>query len=133
MNGSISASVVAPPNPGSKPTQKPTPMPSSMKANAFHCRTSSSPWMNASITERARSFAEFYVLGELVDDVFRLRQHFLHHLERFVGRGVLEIELRLVRFRDQRRFLDRGGECFPVCLDDVGRRLRRQHVAPRHP
>ena len=48
MKGSISASVVAPPMPGSSPTQKPMPMPSSMKANGFHCSTRSKPWTNAS-------------------------------------------------------------------------------------
>src|SRR5438309_2710103 len=150
MKGSISASVVAPPMPGSSPTQKPMPMPSSMKANGFHCSTSSKPSMNASITVflpphvgggrfpplqggggPASSFAELYVLAELVDDVLRLRQHLFQDLHRLVPRGVVEIELRLVRIGHRRRVLDGGGEGFAVNLEDVGRSAGWQHVRPR--
>jgi len=48
-NGSISASVAAPPMPGSSPTTKPSDMPTSIRLKAFHCSTSDSPWSSASI------------------------------------------------------------------------------------
>src|SRR5262245_48542116 len=95
MKGSISASVVAPPRPGSSPTQKPTPIPSSMKAKAFHCSTSSSPSQSASSI--GQLLAELYVLAELVDDVLRLLQDLAQDLHRLVARRVVEIHLRLVR------------------------------------
>src|SRR5689334_22169347 len=113
MNGSISASVVAPPRPGSSPTQKPTKMPASMKTKAFHCRTSRRPCTNASSIRRDRVFqlfAEFHVLAELVDDVLRLVEHFLQYLHRLVAGGVLEVELRLLRLGDERGVLDRRGK-----------------------
>ena len=48
-NGSISASVAAPPMPGSRPTTKPSAIPTSIRLNAFHCSTSERPWRSASI------------------------------------------------------------------------------------
>src|SRR5205814_10380190 len=105
MKGSIRASVVAPPRPGSSPTQKPTPMPSSMKANAFHCSTRNSPWSSASSKAKSRiayearnSFAELDVLRELRDDVLGLREHLLQDFLGLVARGVFEVLLRLLRF-----------------------------------
>src|SRR4029077_10972574 len=97
MKGSISASVVAPPRPGSNPTQKPTKMPSSMKANAFHCRTRNSPWSSASSTAKC-SFAELDVLRELRDDLLGLREDFFQDLLRLFARRVLEILLGFLRF-----------------------------------
>src|SRR5262249_3694536 len=130
MKGSISASVVAPPRPGRRPTQKPTTMPSSMKANAFHCRTRNSPWSSASSTAKC-SFAEFDVLGELGDDVLGLRQDLPQDFLRVLARGVLEILLRLLRFRLRRRVGDGGGERVAHRLDDIGRGAGRQHVGAR--
>src|SRR3954464_13112437 len=137
MNGSISASVVAPPSPGSSPTQKPTPMPSSMKAKAFHCSTRSRPWMNASSTAPnyvlcTKLFAELDVLREFVDHVLGLREHFAHHLERLVARGVLEIELGLLCLGDERGILDRLRKGVAIDLDDLCRRARWKDVGPRH-
>src|SRR5438045_1641073 len=155
MKGSISASVVAPPRPGSSPTQKPTPMPASMKAKAFHCRTRSSPSNNASNKARLlpppcqtppfacgsrppyqggkgrNSFAELYVLAEFIDDVLRLVQDAGEDLLRFVARRELEIELRLRGFLLAIGILDRRGEGVAHHLDDVGRRVRRQHIGAR--
>src|SRR5882762_10832715 len=121
MKGSISASVVAPPMPGSSPTQKPMPMPASMKANGFHCSTSSKPSRSASSTPL---FAELYVLAEFVDDVLRLRQHLFQDPHGLFAGGVVEIKLRLVRIGHRRRVLDGGSEGVAVHLDDVGRRAR---------
>src|SRR6478752_2870223 len=100
MNGSIRARVVAPPRPGSSPTQKPSRMPSSMKASAFHCSTSTSPSRSASITSEwtqlyfvksKRLFAELHVFAEFVDHVLGLGQHVLHHLHGHVGADVVEV------------------------------------------
>src|SRR5437588_2468900 len=125
MKGSISASVVAPPSPGKRPTQKPTKIPPSMKTKAFHCRISRRPWMNAS-SKRCLLLAELHVLAEFVDDVLRLRQHFLQHPHRLVAGGVLEIELRFLRLGEERRVLDRRGGGIAIHLDDVMRRIGRQ-------
>src|SRR4029079_18949194 len=126
MKGSISARVVAPPRPGSSPTQKPTPMPSSMKANAFHCRTSSNPSQSASSI--GRLLAELYVLAELVDDVLRLLQHLAHDLHRLLARGEVEIHLCLLRLGEELRVLDRLREGVAHRAHDRVRGLRRQHV-----
>jgi hypothetical protein len=50
-NGSISASVAAPPIPGSRPTTKPSAMPTSIRLNAFHCSTSNKPSTSAWIIQ----------------------------------------------------------------------------------
>src|ERR1051325_7273553 len=109
MKGSISASVVAPPRPGRRPTQKPTPMPSSMKANAFHCSTSTSPAQSASSI--GRLLAELDVLAELVDDVFRLLQHLAQDLHGLVAGRELEVHLCFLRVGEEPRVLDRLREC----------------------
>src|SRR5689334_4011177 len=100
MNGSISASVVAPPSPGRRPTQNPRPMPSSMKPNAFHCRTRSSPSQSASST-RYSLFTELDVLGEFLDDVLRLVQHLDEDLLRLVAGRELEVHLGLLALGDE--------------------------------
>src|SRR5687768_9537583 len=103
MNGSMSASVVAPPRPGSSPTQKPSTMPSPMKASAFHCKTSRSPSRRASLTE-------FDVLAELLDYVLGLLQNLDEDLLRLVAGQVFEVKL---------RFLALGLELFVVdCLGE---------------
>src|SRR6185295_12134522 len=117
MNGSISASVVAPPRPGRRPTQKPRPMPSSMKPNAFHCRTRSSPSQSASST-RYSLLTEFDVLRELLDDVLRLVHHLDEDLLRLVAGRVLELVLRLLALRDHFRIADRLGKRLAHHLDD---------------
>src|SRR6185503_2475432 len=127
MNGSISARVVAPPRPGRRPTQNPRPMPSSMKPNAFHCRTRSSPSQSASST-RYSLFTEFDVLRELLDDVLRLVHDFGEDLLRLVTRRELELQLGLLALGDRLRILDRPGECVAHHLDDFRRRLRRQDI-----
>jgi len=48
MKGSISASVAAPPMPGSRPTTKPKPIPTIIRLKAFHCKTSKRPLISAS-------------------------------------------------------------------------------------
>src|SRR5262245_19166660 len=105
MKGSISARVVAPPRPGSSPTQKPMPMPASMKANAFHCSTATRPARKASAMPGL--LAEFHVLAELADDVLRLAEHLAQHLEGFVAGGVFQVELRLLALGEERRILER--------------------------
>src|SRR6476646_5998910 len=118
MKGSISASVVAPPMPGSSPTQNPTTMPTSMKANGFHCRTRSSPSQEAS---SIASFAELDVLGEFLNDVLRLVHHLDEDLLRLVAGREFEVHLRLLALGDELRIVDRLGESFAHHLDDVGR------------
>src|SRR6185503_7944421 len=115
MNGSISASVVAPPRPGRSPTQKPSTTPSIMKASAFHCRTRNRPSTRASLTE-------LDVFAELLDDVLRLLHHVDQDLLRLVPGQVLEVELGLLAFGDQLRVLDRLGERIAHHLHDLGRR-----------
>src|ERR671937_534742 len=140
MKGSMSARVVAPPRPGSSPTQKPTTIPSSMKAKAFHCSTSTRPSSSASSTANCRipydvrnqasgrSFAELDVLRELVDDVLGLREHVFHHLERFVARDEIEVELRFLRFGLERGIVDRLGERRLHDLHQLLRRARRHDI-----
>src|SRR4051812_43145304 len=128
MNGSISASVVAPPSPGRRPTQKPTTMPISMNSSGFQARTWTSPSNSASIMEPL--FAEFDVLAELVDDVFRLAQHLVHHLERLLAGDEVELGLGLFRLGLQARVVDRLDECLLDRLQRLGRRLRVHHVRP---
>ncbi len=48
MKGSIRARVVAPPNPGRRPTTKPISIPTSIKPKAGKLRTCNSPSMKAS-------------------------------------------------------------------------------------
>src|SRR5687767_11394933 len=121
MKGSIRASVVAPPRPGSKPTQKPSTMPSAMKASDFHCRTRTRPSRRASLTE-------LDVLAELLHDVLRLLHHLDEDLLRLVPREVLEVELRLLALGLELRILDRFCERIAHRSYDVGRRGRRQHI-----
>src|SRR5688500_3493985 len=126
MNGSISASVVAPPRPGSSPTQNPKPMPSSMKASAFHCSTSTRPSKRASII--ARLFAELDVLRELLHHVFRLVEHFLHHLDRLLAVDKLELALRFLGLGHQLGALDRLGEGVLHGFHQLVGSLRRHDV-----
>src|ERR1700741_2164969 len=137
MKGSISASVVAPPRPGSSPTQKPSSTPSIMKASAFHCRTRTSPSKRASVKSYApnllsgRLLAKFDVFAELVDDVFRLVHHVDEDLLRLVSGQELHVELGLLAFGLELGVLDGLGERVAHHPDDVGRGGGRQDVGAR--
>src|ERR1700741_4678663 len=138
MKGSISASVVAPPRPGSSPTQKPSSTPSIMKASAFHCRTRSSPSKRASVKSYApnllsgRLLAKFYVFAERVDDFFRLVHHVDEDLLRFVTGQELHVQLGLLAFGFELGVLDRLGNRVPHHAHDIGRGGGRQDGGAPH-
>src|SRR4051812_24615071 len=126
MNGSIRARVVAPPRPGSSPTQKPSTIPSAMKASAFHCSTSTSPSSRASSIAYSpnlnlrRSLAELYILAEFVDHVLGLGQHLFHHLHGHVRADVVEVHFRLGGLGDELLVVDCLGERLAHDLQVLG-------------
>src|SRR5438128_1768214 len=122
MNGSMSASVVGPPRPGRMPTAKPIRIPTSIRPKAGQPKTCASPvkvaWRN-SINQDA---------PEPRDEGRLEREEPVHRALDVLAADRVDVELRPLRFGEERRVAQRLLKRLAESLHPVFRRARRQRV-----